>query len=246
MAVTGSASLVEILARRALEGVVTVARSDGSGLASTFKNALAEGLGVANVEGRLVVNNVVPALVQVDLSIVGPVVTKSPERRPATALVGRQMSESSDNETVLVGSLGLESQGVTARESGALEDGGVVNSEVDLIVAGDFSQALCLCVGLVLIDHEARVGIGVLCTMLARYIGQPAEDRDRDERPYIEEGELVKEVGVIVGIGQSKLSSNSTTSTGQEGRAKGAERRHFRMDVSIVKDWLNLDFRLKE
>jgi hypothetical protein len=89
------------------------------------------------VEGRLVVENVVPALVQVDLSITGPVVTKSPERRPATALVGGQMSESSNDEAVLVRGGGLKSQGVAASESGALKDGGVVNSEVNFVVAGD-------------------------------------------------------------------------------------------------------------
>lgn len=114
------------------------------------------------MEGRLVLDNVVPALVHIDLSIVGPAVTKSPERGPATALIGRQVGESGDNETMLVGSLGLESNGVTARESGALEDGLGVNSEVDLVVAGDLGESLCLSVGLVLVDYETRVGIGGL------------------------------------------------------------------------------------
>lgn len=142
LVVVGSASLVEVLAGRALESVVTVGSSDGSGLTGVLENTLAESLGVADVEGRLVLDNVVPALVHIDLSIVGPAVTKSPERGPATALVGRQVGESGDNETVLVGSLGLESNGVTARESGALEDSLGVNSEVDLVVASDLGQSL--------------------------------------------------------------------------------------------------------
>lgn len=121
------------------------------------------------MEGRLVVEDVVPALVHVDLSTIGPVVTKSPERRPAAALVGGQMSESRNDEAVLVRGCGLESQGVTARESGTLEDGLVVNSEVDFVVAGDLGQALCLSIGQVLVSHEASVGIGILCYQLVGY-----------------------------------------------------------------------------
>lgn len=122
------------------------------------------------MEGRLVVKNVVPALVHVDLSTTGPVVTKSPERRPATALVGGQMSESGNDEAVLVRGGGLESQRVTASESGALEDGLVVNSEVDFVVAGDLGQALCLSIGQVLVNHEARVGIGFLYYQLVGHV----------------------------------------------------------------------------
>lgn len=44
---------------------------------------------------------------------------------------------------------------------------------------------------------------------------------------YIVEGEFAEEVGVVVGIGQSKLSSNSTTRTDKKRRAKGVKRRHF-------------------
>lgn len=94
------------------------------------------------MEGRLVVEDVVPALVHIDLSTTGPVVAKSPERGPATALVGGQVRETGNDETMLVRGCGLESDGVTASESGTLEDGLVVDSEVDFVVAGDLGQAL--------------------------------------------------------------------------------------------------------
>lgn len=122
------------------------------------------------MEGRLVVEDVVPALVHIDLSTTGPVVAKSPERRPATALVGGQMRESGNDEAVLVRVCGLESDGVTASEAGTLEDGLVVDSEVDFIVAGDLGQALCLGIGEVLVNHEARVGIGFLYHQLVGYV----------------------------------------------------------------------------
>lgn len=47
--------------------------------------------------------------------------------------------------------------------------------------------------------------------------------------PYVSESKLLEEVGVVVGIDQRKLSGNSTSGTGQERRAKGVERRHFRI-----------------
>lgn len=126
------------------------------------------------MEGRLVVEDVIPALVHVDLSTTGPVVTKSPERGPATALVGGQMRESGNDEAVLVRGCGLESDGVTASEAGTLKDGLVVDSEVDFVVAGDLCQALCLSIGEVLVNHEARVGVGFLYYQLVGYVRQVA------------------------------------------------------------------------
>jgi hypothetical protein len=164
VAIAGRAPLVEELGRGALEGVVTVARGHRSRLAGALKNALAKGLGIADVEGRLVVDNVVPALVHVNLSIVGPAVTQGPEGGPASAAVGRKVGEPGDDQAVLVGGLGLESQGVTAGKASALEDSAVINTEVDLVVAGDLCQALGYSIGLVLIDDESRVGVRLLYT----------------------------------------------------------------------------------
>lgn len=116
------------------------------------------------MEGRLVVDNVVPAFVHVNFSIVGPAVTQGPKGRPATAAVGRQVGEAGDNEAVLVGSLGLKPQRVTAGEASALEDSAVIDTEIDLIVVGDLGEALRHSIGLVLIDDESRVAIGCLYT----------------------------------------------------------------------------------
>lgn len=75
---SGNATLVVVLERRVGEAVVAVVRQDSGGLALTIKYTLAILGRVVGVKGRLVPWRVVPLLVEVDFTIVGPVLTIGP------------------------------------------------------------------------------------------------------------------------------------------------------------------------
>jgi len=67
------------------------------------------------VEGDLVVVLLVDSLDDVDLSIVGPVVTKGPKSGPSSADASGHVSKIGDQETVSKSSLGLESDRFSSR-----------------------------------------------------------------------------------------------------------------------------------
>ena len=75
---SGNATLVVVLERRVGETVVAVVRQDLGGLTLTVKNTLAILGRVVGVKGGLVPWRVVPLLIEVDFTIVGPVLTIGP------------------------------------------------------------------------------------------------------------------------------------------------------------------------
>lgn len=147
----GRATLAGGLERSVAEGIVTVVSGDRGSLALTIKSADTKVLGVASVEGRHVDSRLVRAAVDVDTTSGRPGSTEGEavdvlaslsqyaveddlQSRPSTALALGKVAESSNEQTVVELSLGLDSHTGTAGKALALlEDGLVVDTQVDLI-----------------------------------------------------------------------------------------------------------------
>jgi hypothetical protein len=203
----GRATLTGGLERGVAEGIVTVVSGDRGSLALTIKSADTKVLGAAGVERGHVDGRLVRSAVDVDTTGGGPRGTEGEESRPSTALGLGKVAESSNEQTVVELSLGLDSHtGTASKALTLLEDSLVVDTQVDLIAV---------------VLGEAKVE----SILLVLVVGETSSLSLSDEV------ELVEEVWGVIRVLEIPLLGSSAADTGQSSRANGKEWRGHIYDM---------------
>lgn len=163
------------------------------------------------VQGRDVVGGVVPVLVDVNLTITGPVLSRQPVRRPcATDRLG-EVCEGGNEETLVVHRLALQSHTAPSLQRSEVGSA-MIHSDVHLTALGGYYAGV---MGILLASVvDVTTGwVDIVVVTGAKTAG--------------EEVELVKEVGRVVALrALVRLSggSRSCAGIGQGSSAQGEER----------------------